>query len=282
MFFTYTSILTIGYGDFFPTSSAGKPFFVIWSLVAVPTVTVLISNLGDTVVRGLTDATIWIGSKTVLPERITSVGTNVEERGKKKKGGRREKRKKKAGEDTEASAMETEQLPSEEKDAFAGDIEHLGEAIEEAEEKRGHGDSLAARLAREIKELTRDVRRSPPPKYDWEDWVRWLDLLAEGTECADGDETHVRRALNERISDRVRRGETLACPIKHGAKVSPEVDEYGMPVVVEGEQGGPEWTWTWLSDKGPLFSRESEPEWILFKLCERLEEVLEKELAEKS
>jgi len=281
MFFAYTSILTIGYGDFFPTSSAGKPFFVIWTIVAVPTVTVLISNLGDTVVKGLTDATIWIGSKTVLPERMSSLGTKVEERRKKRKARRREKRKKKAGEDTEVSAMEPERLLAEEKDVFAGDIEHLGEAIEKAEENRGQGDSLAARLAREIKEVTRDVRRSPPPKYDWEDWVRWLDLLAEGTECADGDETHVRRALNERISERVRRGEALACPIKHGAKVSPEVDEDGMPVVVEGEQG-PEWTWTWLSDKGPLFSRESEPEWIIFKLCERLEEVLEEELAERS
>lgn len=279
MFFTYTSILTIGYGDFFPTSSAGKPFFVIWSLVAVPTVTVLISNLGDTVVKGLTDATIWIGSKTVLPERVSSLGTKV--RRKKRKGRRREKRKKKAAEDTEASSMEPERPPLEEKDAFTGDIEHIGEAIVEAEENRGHGDSLAARLAREIKELTRDVRRSPPPKYDWEDWVRWLDLLAEGTECADGDETHVRRALNERMSERVRRGETLACPIKHGAKVLPEVDEFGIPIVMEGEQG-PEWTWTWLSDKGPLFSRESEPEWIIFKLCERLEEVLEEELAERS
>lgn len=36
LYFAYTSLLTIGYGTPFPQSNAGKPFFVIWSLLAVP------------------------------------------------------------------------------------------------------------------------------------------------------------------------------------------------------------------------------------------------------
>ncbi|KAH7067709.1 hypothetical protein BKA63DRAFT_522672 [Paraphoma chrysanthemicola] len=43
-YFAYTSLLTIGYGDYVPTSEAGKSFFVVWSLLAVPTLTIVINN----------------------------------------------------------------------------------------------------------------------------------------------------------------------------------------------------------------------------------------------
>src|SRR5882757_3140689 len=48
-------------------SNSGKPFFVFWSLLAIPTLTILISDMGDTVVKGIKDATIWLGEVTVLP-----------------------------------------------------------------------------------------------------------------------------------------------------------------------------------------------------------------------
>jgi potassium channel subfamily K len=67
LYFSYTSLLTIGYGDLFPVSNAGKPFFVFWSLLAVPSLTILISNMGDTIVKGVRDLTLWIGTVTVLP-----------------------------------------------------------------------------------------------------------------------------------------------------------------------------------------------------------------------
>ncbi|KAF8417491.1 hypothetical protein EV426DRAFT_705359 [Tirmania nivea] len=47
LYFTNIALLTIGYGDFYPTSEGGKPVFVLWSLLAVPTVTTLISSLQD-------------------------------------------------------------------------------------------------------------------------------------------------------------------------------------------------------------------------------------------
>ena len=67
LYFAYTTLLTIGYGDFEPQSNSGKPFFVFWSLLAIPTLTILISNMGDTVVKGIKDFTIWIGEISVLP-----------------------------------------------------------------------------------------------------------------------------------------------------------------------------------------------------------------------
>ncbi|KJK81744.1 hypothetical protein H634G_03006 [Metarhizium anisopliae BRIP 53293] len=66
-YFCFISLMTIGYGDRTPNSNAGKSFFVFWSLLALPTMTVLISNAGDTVVKFVTDATIRIGNITILP-----------------------------------------------------------------------------------------------------------------------------------------------------------------------------------------------------------------------
>lgn len=44
LYFCYVSLLTIGYGDLAPQSNPGRPFFVFWSLIAVPTMTILVSD----------------------------------------------------------------------------------------------------------------------------------------------------------------------------------------------------------------------------------------------
>ena len=67
LYFAYTSLLTIGYGDYTLLSNSGKAAFVFWSLLAVPTLTILISNMGDTVIKGIRDLTLWLGAFTVLP-----------------------------------------------------------------------------------------------------------------------------------------------------------------------------------------------------------------------
>ena len=45
LYLCYVSLLTIGYGDLAPKSNAGRPFFVVWSLVAVPTMTILVADM---------------------------------------------------------------------------------------------------------------------------------------------------------------------------------------------------------------------------------------------
>ncbi|KAK4643621.1 hypothetical protein QC761_406610 [Podospora bellae-mahoneyi] len=67
IFFCFVSLTTIGYGDIVPVSNAGKSFWVFWALLALPTMTVLISNAGDTVVKGIRDATDAIATITILP-----------------------------------------------------------------------------------------------------------------------------------------------------------------------------------------------------------------------
>ncbi|ROW01250.1 hypothetical protein VMCG_05891 [Cytospora schulzeri] len=67
-YFAFVSLTTVGYGDVTPISPAGKSFFVFWSLLALPTMTVLISNAGDTVVKFVREATDQLGTVTILPD----------------------------------------------------------------------------------------------------------------------------------------------------------------------------------------------------------------------
>lgn len=68
LYFCYVSLLTIGYGDLSPKSNAGKAFFVVWSLIAVPTMTILVSDMGDTVISSFKRGTFRLGDLTVLPK----------------------------------------------------------------------------------------------------------------------------------------------------------------------------------------------------------------------
>src|SRR3954451_4063994 len=68
LYFCYVSLLTVGYGDLSPKSNAGKPFFVVWSLIAVPTMTILISDMGDTIISSFKRGTFKLADFTVLPK----------------------------------------------------------------------------------------------------------------------------------------------------------------------------------------------------------------------
>jgi hypothetical protein len=53
LYFTFTSLMTIGYGDYYPQSNFGRVFFVFWSLLALPILTTLVSVMGDVFHRWL-------------------------------------------------------------------------------------------------------------------------------------------------------------------------------------------------------------------------------------
>lgn len=47
IYFSLVSLLGIGYGDYAVESPAGRAFFFLWSLMAVPAVTVLVKTVVD-------------------------------------------------------------------------------------------------------------------------------------------------------------------------------------------------------------------------------------------
>ena len=49
VYFTFIAILAIGYGDFTLQSNSGKALFVLWSLIVVPTLTMLITTAVEAV-----------------------------------------------------------------------------------------------------------------------------------------------------------------------------------------------------------------------------------------
>ncbi|KAL4737691.1 hypothetical protein BDV11DRAFT_206602 [Aspergillus similis] len=71
LYFGFCCLLTIGYGDFTPTTNAARPFFIVWSLFAVPSMTALISKMSDTLVDGYQMATNVVANWTILPEAGT-------------------------------------------------------------------------------------------------------------------------------------------------------------------------------------------------------------------
>ncbi|KAJ3893408.1 hypothetical protein GG344DRAFT_43418 [Lentinula edodes] len=231
LYFTYTTLLTIGYGDLYPESNSGKPFFVLWTLIAVPSVTILISNMGDTVVAWVQKGTMWLGQRTILPERSLKSDTGIRNN-------------------------PTDSRRTRENKEIRGDIEKLGDAVETVEAERGQGGGIAARLAREIKLVSKDLGKQPPKEYEWEDWKRWMRLLSVGNE---DDGPNGRSGLGGLKS--------MKPPTRSMGTRSPSHSD-------ASRSSG----WIWLGDDGPLFSQESEAKWILGKLCDRLEQVLMNEV----
>ncbi|KAK9368852.1 hypothetical protein V1509DRAFT_563630 [Lipomyces kononenkoae] len=65
VYFCSLCLLTVGYGDFVPTTPGAKSFFVLWSLMAVPLVTILISSLCETIIGTVVRVTDALGDLTL-------------------------------------------------------------------------------------------------------------------------------------------------------------------------------------------------------------------------
>jgi potassium channel subfamily K len=247
LYYAYVSLLTIGYGDFVVQSNAGKAFFVFWSLLAVPTLTILISNMGDTVIKAFKDFTIWLGSLTVLPdEEGLSAALKV--------GWQRIKTGK-IGQEETAGYRKGAQGPSEQRthDRLAAHIEE--EELGQAEEAGEHGDYLERDirfyhfiLAKEVRQIMKDVESSSSKQYSYHDWQYYLRLIGQ----------------DERDASKHRQPQAYT---HHDDGEAPDIG------AADDGQGR---AWSWLGIRSPLMGNQSEPQWLLQRLAATLESEMRK------
>ena len=237
LYFCYVSLLTIGYGDLSPTSNAGKPFFIVWSLVAVPTMTILISDMGDTVIAKFKEGTFTLADWTVLPKeglyrafldrhpwllRWMQNQTQKEEREKRLAegfpvGDRPEI-------DRRSSGMSR----------LSSKAVRIHPTLEDlANEPSPTANTLARYLALAIRAVADDLSCTPPKTYRYEEWVEYTRLI---------------RFSKMKVEE-----------------VEEEEQEEGL---IE---------WDWLGKDSPMMSESSEAAWLLDRLCESLERYMRKQ-----
>ena len=263
LYFAYTTLLTIGYGDYKPFSNSGKAFFVFWSLLAVPTLTVVISNMGDTVVKAISDLTLYLGEFTVLPGE-SPVRDRMKQIAAKTTGG-------KLFEDAIEFAEPPGFLPGgadSEKGATGGPgaaaTDFLASLVEDEELKEARaadaeGDKLQGDkhryhylLVKEFRNVMQHLNESPPRKYSYEEWAWFLKLMGE-------DESH---STSHR---------TAPVTVSNDTNAKPDMQQ----AQTDDEEGGMR-QWSWLGNRSPLMGSIVESEWVL----ERLAMTLEKEMKE--
>lgn len=238
LYYAYTSLLTIGYGDIYDISNWGRAFFVFWSLLAVPAMTVFLSNLGDTFIRQFRDFANFIGELTVLPgdmgyrERFREFFSselwpfNLTKSSSNKNPSNKAPNKDAAhAMEGAESALEEEQLKEEQAAHQRGDV--VAENIH-------HHQYL---LMRELREMFKWVNASPAKEFDYDEWVYFLKLLGE----------------DESVEDIKR--------IRDGRSTSEEQQEA---------------RWSWIGPRSPLLGDKSEAVWLMEALADKLERELRK------
>lgn len=269
LYFAYTSLLTIGYGDFAPFSNSGKPFFVFWSLLVVPTLTILISDMGDTVIKWVQDLTLKLGEFTVLPGeastrdrikqraaalskgKISSKGDMMDE----PPGFLSEKR-------DERGEREFQKYEAAATDRSPGEQDHKGQdeiTIAKRQDKKYLDDDphrYHLLLIKELRNVMKHANESPPRKYTYDEWVWFLKLMGEDESS---DTSHRKPRAKVKAANN---------PTKNGSH-SAELQQ-GQT----NDNDGRILPWSWLGTRSPLMGEVEEAEWVLERLSARLEKQL--------
>ncbi|KAM0426639.1 hypothetical protein ACHAPT_007955 [Fusarium lateritium] len=311
-YFCFVSLTTIGYGDVTPISNAGKSFFVFWSLLALPTMTVLISNAGDTVVKLIRDSTLRLGNITILPgegnfsgdlkyiiHRATfgrvfpdHASPPVPHDLKKHQSSQSEPSqlitdtmgKVEAGtleQDTRGrsrhSHMDRDSSPQRighqrTNSTFTSQVRRSLSRLRDAQEELPTGTNFHFLLISEIQVLAGHLKSHKPHHYSFEQWAWYLKLMGEDEGNA---ETH--RKADPRSGHRHHHHHHHHHG--HGRGRSVERGGYGSPDRNDEESPESEEAaaWSWVGNRSPLMGSQEETEWILERLMDRLRESLSAE-----
>lgn len=184
LYFCYVSLLTIGYGDFSPQSNAGKPFFVVWSLIAVPTMTFLVSDMGETVALAINRGTFTLADWTVMPKKGVLHDFMIAHPRLK---AWLERRHEKIEADKRLQEGFTIQDPDEVMTMGDNAPEHpnshgASARLEQLAEEPLTEHDLARKLAVAIKTTANDLRLPHEKKYSYEEWVEFTRLIRFSSE----------------------------------------------------------------------------------------------------
>ncbi|KAB8356592.1 hypothetical protein FH972_024174 [Carpinus fangiana] len=266
LYFAYVVLLTIGYGDLSPSSNSGKAFFVFWTLLAVPTLTILISSMSDTVIKLVSDVTNWAGSLTILPGQRGGWHKVLSDLKKRDFWSQFVNR------DPHSIFLDPEKQRTKKKFATHGEIDATREGeMEDILKSRLSEDEFAYcqnlidaddqdpdtkdahfyrwLLSRETAMLMEDTAADQPKKYTYDEWAYFLALLGH-------DEHNAESVSLKRLIHPVRRSKT-------GTELGHIFDEHGNPH-----------PWSWLGIRSPLMSAKTESQWILQHLLAKLRQEL--------
>ncbi|KAK3687265.1 hypothetical protein B0T22DRAFT_438915 [Podospora appendiculata] len=250
LYFCWVALLTIGYGDISPRSNIGKPFFIVWSLLAVPIVTVLIQEMFSTVVTAFNLGTFIFADWTIMPRKGVLddfLAAHPSFRGflnhwqqrRRIAGGftvhnPADPGQKLDGNSTSFSTREgitPAPTMSENEENNATTSKSIAKPSVEADTEQ----ALARQLAIAIKSVAHDLRCTPPRRYSFEEWAQFTKLIRFSRPT-----THSEEDKTEEEGER-------------------EEDE---------EEGLVEWDW--IGDNSPMLADVAEAEWVLDRLCESL------------
>ncbi|KAI1488367.1 hypothetical protein F5X96DRAFT_680541 [Biscogniauxia mediterranea] len=165
------------YGDIAPQSNVGKPFFIVWSLIAVPSLTVLIQAMSNTVVAGLNSVT-----NALLPERgfLDAFLDSHPDHWLTRLIRRRQQLKRvDAGfqiQDPDEEGMEASNNPDRSR---GGNTRESTDAasLSKIEEDSLNEHHLARQLAQAIRSVAHDLRVDPPRQYSYAEWAHFTKLI---------------------------------------------------------------------------------------------------------
>ncbi|KZF23493.1 voltage-gated potassium channel [Xylona heveae TC161] len=307
LYFCYVSLLTIGYGDLAPKSNVGKPFFIVWSLIAVPTMTILVSDMGDTVIHGFNRATFVLGDWTILPKAglwnsfleknkwaVGWWGKFVEWREQKQLRREQEKRIAEgfpigpapgegsddyvAADDPEAGSASPDVLMSSRgtsrnnarsrsnattREQSRPTLETL--ATEELDER-----ALARRLTAAIRRVADDLKLGSTRKYEYEEWVEFTRLIRFSALVGrKGNRRASRSGGRSGVGGGSGGGRNNN---GQGAEGDDNDDDNEMEDDIEQEEQSLGLVdWDWIGEDSPMLADQTEPEWVLDRLCESLD-----------
>lgn len=249
----FVSLLTIGYGDFAPKSNVGKPFFIVWSLVAVPIVTLLIQEMSRTIVSAVNRGTFKLADWTIMPRKgvlkhflaahpgIRGLLTKQPHTGKLAKPGFEVPTPDQPPDpiaEIGTTKFEGAESPISTKTHTSPQVSTKAKGVESASQEDDPPPSqpptaqdgeatehdLARQLAVTIKTVAHDLRSEAPKRYSYAEWEHFTKLIQfSGRTGQDQDK-----------------------------------DEDGLT------------EWDWIGEDSPLLAEITEAEWVLDRLCESL------------